>query len=128
AAALLDWGQAVRIHLQDQLGDPVRVEVQPETEVRLGVAGSRNLAGDWQINGEDEHSRRVIFIDLLAEHHALRPLRDDAQGWARHGMYQVRVRSREANGVQTRDAQLKATVVRGVSADQSGQPDHVWCA
>lgn len=103
----------------------MRVEVQPETEVRLGRAGPRDLAGDRQINREDEHARRVILVDLLPEHHALRPLRDDAQDRPRHGVYQLRVRSRGASGVQTGEVQLKATVVRGVSADQTGQPAHV---
>ena len=98
ATVLWHARQAVRIHLQDQLGNLVRVEIQPEREVRLGGAGFRDLASHWQIHGEHQHPGRVVLIDLLPQQHAFRALRDDAQGGSRHGMHQLRVRFSSAPG------------------------------
>jgi hypothetical protein len=40
----LNWRQAAWIDLQDQFGNLVRVKFQFKTEVRLGMAGLRDLA------------------------------------------------------------------------------------
>ena len=45
------------------------------------MAGLRDLGGNWQGNGEHEHTRRVILVDLLSHNDSLRSLSDDAQGW-----------------------------------------------
>src|ERR1051325_2381326 len=43
-------------------------------------------------------------------------------------MNAFRVDSRKTADVQTRDAQIKNTVVRGIGGNQACQPDHVWFA
>ena len=91
-AALGNPRQTMRIHLQDQLGDLVWVEIQPESEERLGEACSRDLGRHRQINGESDHTRLIVLIDLRPQHHALCPLRDDTQDWLPHGMNQFPVR------------------------------------
>ena len=43
------------------------------------MAGSRDLRGDWQGHGEDDHARGVVFVDFVGDDDGLRSLRDDAQ-------------------------------------------------
>jgi len=42
-AALLNGRHTARKNLQDQFGNLVRVEIEPESEVRFGMAGARDL-------------------------------------------------------------------------------------
>ena len=72
-------GNAVRKHLERQLGDPYRIEPEHEGEERLAHAGTHDLAGDRQIHGVREHARGVIGKHLAPQHHDLRALRHDAE-------------------------------------------------
>ena len=76
---LMGAGNAVRKHLERQLGDPIRIEPEHEGEERLAHAGTHDLAGDRQIHGVREHARGVVGKHLAPQHHDLRALRHDAE-------------------------------------------------
>lgn len=71
----------MRKDFQDQFGNFVRVKVQPETRVRLRIARLRHLGGNRKSDREHQHARRIVFVDLFSNDHALRSLHDDAQSW-----------------------------------------------
>jgi len=118
----------VREYLQDQLGDFAEVEVQPKTEVRRGRASLRDLRSNRESHGEDQHTRRVVPIDLLPHNDGLRSLRDDAQRGQPQGVKTFGVTSGETTGVQAREALLKTAIVRSIGANQAGQLGHIWVA
>ena len=80
ATAVLRARHAVRVDLQRQLRDLVRIEIELEREERLALAGPDDLAGDRQVDRVRDHARGVVRVDLAPEHDDLRALRDDAQG------------------------------------------------
>jgi hypothetical protein len=117
--------QTVRKHLRSQLSDLLGIEVDLESQVRLRVAGLRDLSSHGHIDRVHGDLRRSVAVDVLADHHAFRSLSDDAHGRPHEGMRQLRVRSGAADGVHTGGAQLEAPVVPGMSADVPGQPGDI---
>jgi hypothetical protein len=57
------------------------------------MAGLRDLGSNWQGNGEDEHTRLVVLVDLLSHDDGFGSLCDDAQGWQPEGMRTFRIGS-----------------------------------
>jgi|GEM_PF-2245256 len=51
------------------------------------MAGLRDLGSNWQGDGEHDHARGVVLVDLLPYDDGLGTLRDDAQGWQPEGMH-----------------------------------------
>ena len=74
-------GDATRVDPRGEFRHARGIQVQLEAEKRIPPAGASHLAGDRQIDGEDEHARGIVFEHFAAEHHDLGTLRHDA----RHG-------------------------------------------
>src|ERR1700722_11934612 len=97
----------------------MRVEVELESKVGLGMAGLRNLRSHWQSHGEHNQARRVVLEHVLPHDKRLRSLCGDTQRGQPKRVHAFFVDARETNGVPTRDAQLKTAVVRSVGGDQT---------
>src|SRR5215475_9748128 len=92
------------------------------------MAGPRYLGSDRQRDREHEHARRVVLVDVLAHGDALCSLGADTQQWHAQGMEAVRVDSRVAAGVHTRDSQLENIIVRRIGRKQLPELDYIWVA
>src|SRR5208283_4295765 len=125
SASLLHGGQTIRKYFQDQLSNLLRVKVEPEGEVRSGIAGLRDKGSDGQSHREHDHARCVVLVLLLADNDSLRSLGCDAQGRHPEVVKALPVGSRKATSVHTRDAQLEAAVVRGAGGNQATQPGDI---
>ena len=79
-------GDATRVHPRGEFRHARGIQIQLEAEIRIPPAGARHLAGDRQIDGEDEHARGIVLEHLAAEHHDLGTLRHDAEGRAQRGV------------------------------------------
>src|SRR5215469_12036606 len=71
SAPLLDGWQAIWKHLQNQIGDLARIEIDDERKIGLGAARLRDLRSDRQSHGEDDHARRVVFVSFFPDDDAL---------------------------------------------------------
>ena len=72
-------GDAIREHPCRELCHARGVQVQPEAEKRVSLARSSHLAGDREIDREDEHARGIVFEHFTAQHHDLGALRHDTK-------------------------------------------------
>ncbi len=113
--------EAVGENLGGQVGDPGWVQVQPDTEKGLVQSGLGDLGSHRDIDGVNKHPGRVVLVDLLPEHHPLRPLGDQAQRRAQHAVHQFLVDFRGLRDMHARQAQLEAAIVGGVGLEQVGE-------
>ena len=78
-AIVSSLGDAMRVHPRCEFCDARGIQVQLEAEKRSPRSRSNHLAGDRQIDGEDEHPRRIVFEHFAAKHDDLGTLGHDAE-------------------------------------------------
>ena len=56
----------MRIHLQHQFRNLVRIEIELQSKVWLGIARSCDLCSDRESYREHDHPRSIVLVDLVS--------------------------------------------------------------
>ena len=96
-------GDALGIDARGEMGHPRRIQIQPEAEKRIPLTRARQLAGDGQVDREDQHARGIVLEHFTAQHHDLGALRHDAQRRPEGGMHRLRSHSSTPQRVGARE-------------------------
>ncbi len=106
----------MRVYPRGEFCHARRIQIQPEAEKRIPPTGASHLAGDRQINREDEHARGVVLEHFATKHHDLGTLRHDAQRGPQCGVNGLGRYACTAQRICPRKPKRKHPVVRSVRA------------
>ncbi|CPJ33807.1 Uncharacterised protein [Bordetella pertussis] len=106
--------------LADQAGDAVRIQVERKAQVGRARGGQRDARGHRQVERGQQVVRGVVFVDVVAQLHALGALRQQRQRRPVEADVQFGRAGRTVE-VQARQGGRGAAVGRRMPFDQAGQ-------